>query len=137
MLTLARIVRDYDQYIDRQLKRGASRKELNVSWLKKNELEIRRNMAEFRDSIRTNWATTGQELTKDIKHFWQSSRPASPARSPLNERPDAGLSPSASGAASPTALSRLGHLDIPRVGGQSEVAAGYNLRSEEHTSELQ
>ncbi|CAO2658619.1 Nn.00g063420.m01.CDS01 [Neocucurbitaria sp. VM-36] len=127
---ITKIVRDYDQYIDRQLKRGTSRKELNVSWLKKNELDIKRNMAELRDSIKSNWATTGQELSKDFRQFWQSSRPASPARTPTREAPDA-LDAHAATARSPSALSRLSHLDIPRAGGNaresSEFAAGYNL----------
>ena len=129
LLIVCRIVRDYDAYIDRQLKRGASRKELNVSWLKKNELEIKRNMTELRDSIKANWTTTGQELTKDFRQFWQSSRPASPSRTPTHEKHDGALTPNAT-AASP--VSRLSHLDIPRVGGShdrgsSEFAAGYNL----------
>jgi choline-phosphate cytidylyltransferase len=123
-------VRDYDQYIDRQLKRGTSRRELNVSWLKKNELDFKRNMAEFRDSIKANWATTGQELSKDIRQFWQSSRPASPARTPTREVADQ-LDAHGATARSPSALSRLSHLDIPgRSGGareSSDFAAGYNL----------
>lgn len=130
MLTKCRIVRDYDQYIDRQLKRGTSRKELNVSWLKKNELDIKRNMAELRDSIKANWSTTGQELSKDFRQFWQSSRPASPARTPTKETPDA-LDAHGASARSPSAIARLSHLDIPRVGANaresSEFAAGYNL----------
>lgn len=125
---ITKIVRDYDQYIDRQLKRGASRKELNVSWLKKNELELKRNMAELRDSIKANWTTTGQELGRDLRQFWQSSRPASPARTPTQEKPDAFASPTGG---SSSALSRLSHLDIPRAtGGQgtsSDFAAGYSL----------
>lgn len=129
-LTMHRIVRDYDQYIDRQLKRGTSRKELNVSWLKKNELDFKRNMAEFRDSIKTNWATTGQELSRDFRQFWQSSRPASPARTPTREAPDA-LDAAAASARSPSALSRLSHLEIPGRGvstrESSEFAAGYSL----------
>ncbi|KAF2467109.1 cholinephosphate cytidylyltransferas-like protein [Lindgomyces ingoldianus] len=129
---ITKIVRDYDQYIDRQLKRGTSRKELNISWLKKNELEIKRNMTELRDSIKANWTTTGQELSKDLKQFWQSSRPASPARTPTQERHEGALMPNAAVAASPSALSRLSHLDIPRVPsaqerGSSEFAAGYSL----------
>ncbi|KAF2117749.1 hypothetical protein BDV96DRAFT_401448 [Lophiotrema nucula] len=128
---ITKIVRDYDQYIDRQLKRGTSRKELNVSWLKKNELEIKRNMAELRDSIKANWTTTGLELGKDLKQFWQSSRPASPARTPTQEKQDGLLSPSAAASiASPSALSRLTHLDVPRASGErgsSDFAAGYNL----------
>lgn len=127
---ITKIVRDYDQYIDRQLKRGTSRKELNVSWLKKNELDIKRNMAELRDSIKLNWSTTGQELSKDFRQFWQASRPASPARTPTKESHDA-LDAHGSTARSPSALSRLSHLDIPRAAGapreSSEFAAGYNL----------
>lgn len=127
---ITKIVRDYDQYVDRQLKRGTSRKELNVSWLKKNELDLKRNMVEFRDSIKANWATTGQELTKDFRHFWQSSRPASPARTPTREQSNA-MEQATVDARSPSALSRLSHLDIPRASGagerSSDFAAGYNL----------
>lgn len=77
-----RIVRDYEKYIARQLKRGTSRQELNVSWLKKNELDLKRHVQELRDNIRTNWSTTGQELGKELRQFWPSSRPQSPARVP-------------------------------------------------------
>lgn len=84
---ITKIVRDYEQYVGRQLKRGASRKELNVSWLKKNELDMKRHVAELRDTIRTNWTTTGQELGRDLKQFWQSSRPNSPAPSLHNGTP--------------------------------------------------
>ncbi|KAI4641184.1 hypothetical protein J4E93_008063 [Alternaria ventricosa] len=127
---ITKIVRDYDQYIDRQLKRGTSRKELNVSWLKKNELDVKRTMAELRDSIKANWTTTGQELSKDFRQFWQSSRPASPARTPTREQSQAETMEAASVARSPSAISRLSHLDIPRANNtreSSEFAAGYNL----------
>ena len=76
-----RIVRDYEKYIARQLKRGTSRQELNVSWLKKNELDLKRHVQDLRDNIRSNWTTTGQELSKELRQFWPSSRPQSPARS--------------------------------------------------------
>lgn len=101
-----------------------------MSWLKKNELDIKRQMIELRDSIKANWATTGQELSKDFRQFWQASRPASPARTPTREVPDA-FETTAPTARSPSALSRLSHLDIPRANdntrGSSEFAAGYNL----------
>ncbi|KAL8721124.1 MAG: hypothetical protein Q9225_002147, partial [Loekoesia sp. 1 TL-2023] len=77
---ITKIVRDYEKYIARQFKRGTSRQELNVSWLKKNELDLKRHVMELRDSVRNNWSTTGQELTKELKQFWQQSRPGSPAR---------------------------------------------------------
>lgn len=88
-------------------------------------------MAEFRDSIKANWATTGQELGKDIRQFWQSSRPASPARTPTREVADQLDAHGAQQARSPTALSRMSHLDIPGRGTSaresSDFAAGYNL----------
>ncbi|KAI5280436.1 hypothetical protein KEM54_003720, partial [Ascosphaera aggregata] len=71
------IVRDYDKYISRQLQRGTTRQELNVSWLKKNELEIKRHVSELRDTIKNNWTNT-QELGKELRSLWQSSRPNSP-----------------------------------------------------------
>ncbi len=77
-----RIVRDYEKYITRQLKRGTTRQELNVSWLKKNELEIKRHVQDLRDNIRANWTTTGQELSRELRGFWPASRPQSPARLP-------------------------------------------------------
>ncbi|KAK5000371.1 hypothetical protein LTR28_013094 [Elasticomyces elasticus] len=126
---ITKIVRDYEQYIARQLKRGTTRQELNISWLKKNELDIKRHVAELRDSVRTNWATTGQELGKELRQFWQPSRPNSPAPAKLaNSRSDVG---SESSKTSPSALGRLNHLDIPRTsesgGRNSDFAAGYAM----------
>ncbi|KAF9887476.1 hypothetical protein FE257_010193 [Aspergillus nanangensis] len=128
---ITRVVRDYDQYISRQFKRGASRQELNVSWLKKNELEVRRHVAEIRDSIRTNWSTTGQELGRELRQFWQNSRPGSPAPSTRNS-----VDMGRSGITSPTGglkshLSRvesLGRPDSPGGNGRNEdFATGYSL----------
>ncbi|KAL1902950.1 choline-phosphate cytidylyltransferase [Sporothrix stenoceras] len=79
---ITKIVRDYEKYISRQLKRGTSRQELNVSWLKKNELELKRHVQDLRDNIRANWTTTGQELSKELRQFWPASRPQSPAPRP-------------------------------------------------------
>ncbi|KAL5594397.1 hypothetical protein BROUX41_001330 [Berkeleyomyces rouxiae] len=77
---ITKVVRDYEKYIARQFKRGASRQELNVSWLKKNEMDIKRHVSDLRDNIRTNWATTGQELSRELRQYWPASRPQSPAR---------------------------------------------------------
>jgi choline-phosphate cytidylyltransferase len=74
-----RIVRDYEKYISRQLSRGASRQELNLSWLKKNEMDIKRHVAELRETIKNNWSTTGRELRDEFKNYWAPSpRPSSP-----------------------------------------------------------
>ena len=132
-----RIVRDYEKYIARQFKRGTSRQELNVSWLKKNELDLKRHVNELRDSVRNNWSTTGQELTKELRQFWQQSRPGSPAR---GRAVGNGFSESGGGVAdaqglkSPTALAHLSHLDVPRAespsgggGASHDFATGYSL----------
>ncbi|KAL8688237.1 MAG: hypothetical protein Q9218_005801 [Villophora microphyllina] len=122
---ITKIVRDYEKYIARQFKRGTSRQELNVSWLKKNELDLKRHVMELRDSVRNNWSTTGQELTKELKQFWQQSRPGSPARGRAG-----GVEPQ--DLKSPTALAHLSHLDVPRAespsgGASHDFATGYSL----------
>ena len=131
---LFRIVRDYEKYIARQFKRGTSRQELNVSWLKKNELDLKRHATELRDSVRNNWSTTGQELTKELRQFWQSSRPGSPARGLGRNGSDADTDRFGGLKSSPAAHVHLAHLDIPRPespggsrGASSDFATGYSL----------
>lgn len=148
---ITKIVRDYEQYIARQLKRGTSRQELNISWLKKNELDIKRHVNEIRNTIRTNWSTTGQEVGKELRSFWTHSRPASPAPTAESSKRRsqaasdgyfaAEQAASESGAKSPTisAVSHLSHLDIPRSpivptspggaiqGESADFARGYSL----------
>ena len=131
---LCRIVRDHEKYIVRQFKRGTSRQELNVSWLKKNELDLKRHVVELRDSVRNNWSTTGHELTKELRQFWLSSRPGSPARGPSRNGSDADLDRSGGQKSNPAALAHLAHLDIPRPespggsrGASSDFATGYSL----------
>ncbi|KAJ5951379.1 Cytidylyltransferase [Penicillium vulpinum] len=131
---ITRVVRDYDQYISRQFKRGASRQELNVSWLKKNELEIKRHVVELRDNIRNNWTMTGQELGRELRQIWQNSRPNSPAPSGRNSM-DWGMrgpltSPTGGGKSH---LSRVG-ADVPNrsdspMGSRrnEDFATGYSL----------
>lgn len=130
---ITKIVRDYEKYIARQLKRGTSRQELNISWLKKNEMDIKRHVQELRDSIKTNWTTAGGEIGRDLRQFWQtaSSRPASPA--PFNRQLSDGVR-------SPTGVSAVEHLkqlggslldkrgDSPgRISRSEDFAAGYSL----------
>ncbi|SCU79141.1 LAFA_0B01024g1_1 [Lachancea sp. 'fantastica'] len=45
---ITRIIRDYDKYLMRNFARGASRRDLNVSWLKKNELDFKKHVQDFR-----------------------------------------------------------------------------------------
>ena len=126
-------MKDYEKYVSRQFSRGTSRQELNVSWLKKNELDLKRHVIELRDSVRSNWTTTGQELAKELRQYWMNSRPGSPVRRSTSEAAlDGNFSAPLS---SPTALAHMSHLDIPRqespVGGSqrpsNDFATGYSL----------
>lgn len=134
---ITRIIRDYDQYIARQFKRGASRQELNVSWIKKNELEIKRHVMELRDSIRNNWTATGQELGRELRQLWQNSRPGSPAPSARNSMDLGSVRGGNGGLTSPTGgqkshvsrLEALGRPDSPvgTNGRNEDFATGYSL----------
>ncbi|CAP61707.1 uncharacterized protein PODANS_4_2770 [Podospora anserina S mat+] len=122
------------KYIARQFKRGTTRQELNVSWLKKNELELKRHVQDLRDNIRSNWATTGQELSRELRQFWPSSRPQSPARyGPMaNNGNDTPSSPSGppsftgyfSGPRSPGATTTAGERATSNV---NDFVTGYTL----------
>lgn len=57
---ITKIIRDYDKYLMRNFARGATRQELNVSWLKKNELEMKKHINDFKSS----W----KEANDNIKH---------------------------------------------------------------------
>lgn len=123
---ITKIVRDYEKYIARQFKRGTSRQELNVSWLKKNELELKRHACEMRDAIRSNWSTTGQELGKELRQFWQASRPGSPARVTSFEA-SLKSGPLTSPSASSLLNRRLDNHKAESVGSGSDFATGYTL----------
>lgn len=141
---ITKIVKDYEKYIARQLKRGTSRQELNVSWMKKNELDIKRHVQELRESIKHNWTSAGGEIGRDLKQFWQNagvslSRPQSPAPGLRNEK---ATGTAAGGLKSPTSVGHLAHLEVPgqmgaerahspggasRLGRSEDFAAGYSL----------
>ena len=117
---MCRIVRDYEKYISRQFKRGASRQELNVSWLKKNELDLKRHVIELRDSVRQNWSSASHEVYGDLRQLWEKSRPSSPApfaRTPSENDVNRALR-------SPTTLAALG---FPGRSAGNDFAAGYSL----------
>lgn len=96
-----------------------------MSWLKKNELEIKRHVNELRDSIRSNWTTTGQELGRELRQFWQNSRPNSPLSSARNS---VDLGGSRSGVTSPV-LGSKAHVSRVEALGRPESTIG-NGRNE-------
>ncbi|RUS27020.1 cytidylyltransferase-domain-containing protein, partial [Jimgerdemannia flammicorona] len=56
---ITRIVRDYDAYLRRNLERGVSAKELNISFLKvrigHGVIKVQKSVSELRDSIKQTW----------------------------------------------------------------------------------
>ena len=118
---ITKIVRDYEKYISRQLKRGTTRQELNISWLKKNELDVKRHVAELRDSIKTNWTAAGGEVGRDLRAFWQAtnSRPASPAPFLRRMKSDDGSGMGGGLLKSPVGTEHLKHLEVPGSAGSA------------------
>lgn len=51
---ITKIIRDYDQYLMRNFARGATKEELNISWLKKNELDFKKHINDFRSYFKKN-----------------------------------------------------------------------------------
>lgn len=66
---ITKIIRDYDKYLMRNFARGASRQELNVSWLKKNELDLKRHVKEFRESFKTKYENASKDLYSEIRAY--------------------------------------------------------------------
>ncbi len=79
---ITRIVHDYDIYVRRNLERGVSPKDLNVSFLKLSEIQVKNSVRVFsgqlqnrleeeEQNIRRNWESTKDEL-KDALSAWES-----------------------------------------------------------------
>ncbi|RLV91978.1 Choline-phosphate cytidylyltransferase [Spathaspora sp. JA1] len=74
---ITKIIRDYDKYLMRNFARGATRKELNVSWLKKNELEFKKHIQDFRSywmKNTTNLNNVSRDLYFEIREFMRGKK---------------------------------------------------------------
>lgn len=79
---ITRILRNYDQYLMRNLSRGVDRRDLNVSLFKKHELDFRRHAHELREAIKHNWQAGSKELSDEMRKFLSPSRNSSAPGSP-------------------------------------------------------
>jgi choline-phosphate cytidylyltransferase len=63
---ICRLVRDYDMYVRRNLARGYSAQDLNVGFLKKNQLEFQSKIDTVKSKIRTY-----EEESKTFMERWE------------------------------------------------------------------
>ncbi len=67
---ITKIIRDYDKYLMRNFARGATRKELNVSWLKKNELDFKKHISDFRGYwAKNNMNDMSRDLYSEVREL--------------------------------------------------------------------
>lgn len=74
---ISKIIRDYDKYLMRNFARGATRKELNVSWLKKNELDFKKNIQDFRGywtKNKNNLNNVSKDLYVEIREYLRNKK---------------------------------------------------------------
>lgn len=74
---ITKIIRDYDKYLMRNFARGATRKELNVSWLKKNELEFKKHINDFRTywmRNRVNFNNVSKDLYFEVREYLRGKK---------------------------------------------------------------
>ena len=79
---ITRILRNYDQYLMRNLSRGVDRRDLNVSLFKKHELDLKRHAQELREAIKHNWQAGSKELSDEMRKFLSPSRNGSAPGTP-------------------------------------------------------
>jgi choline-phosphate cytidylyltransferase len=75
---ITRIVRDYDSYVRRNLQRGATPRDLNLSFLKQGEIKmeqlrgkLQKRLREEELNIKNNWESTRDELVNMLQQ-WES-----------------------------------------------------------------
>uniref|UniRef100_A0AAR5Q237 choline-phosphate cytidylyltransferase n=1 Tax=Dendroctonus ponderosae TaxID=77166 RepID=A0AAR5Q237_DENPD len=71
---VARIVRDYDGYVRRNLARGYSAKELNVSFLKAKKLKLQNKMVELKDRGKNLFGSFGERKGDLITRWEEKSK---------------------------------------------------------------
>lgn len=73
---MARIVKDYDIYVRRNLARGYTAKELNVSFLKEKKFRLQNKMDELKDrgkkvkgDLISKWEEKSNDFIKTVRYF--------------------------------------------------------------------
>lgn len=108
---ITRIVRDYDEYLRRNLARGVSPRELNIGFFKEKRIQLSSNLHNLRDEIKTE-ITTWKDEWKETLRTWEEKsqdfvKGFTGGVMQLLGRKSPGISPTASGANSPSRLTSL------------------------------
>lgn len=93
---ITKIIRDYDKYLARNFARGATRKELNVSWLKKNELEFKKHISDFRTywtKNRDNINNVSRDLYFEVREYMRGKKEKDNSLSDTDDMLSRGSSP--------------------------------------------
>ncbi|ONH66742.1 Choline-phosphate cytidylyltransferase [Cyberlindnera fabianii] len=96
---ITKIIRDYDKYLMRNFARGATRQELNVSWFKKNELEFKKHINDFR----SYWKKTNENFNNASKDLYFEVREYLLKKSAQKDKKNNGSSRSSLRSPSPAA----------------------------------
>lgn len=74
---ITKIIKDYDKYLMRNFARGATRKELNVSWFKKNELDFKKHINDFRTywvKNKVNFNNVSKDLYFEVREYLRGKK---------------------------------------------------------------
>lgn len=80
---LARIVRDYDGFVRRNLARGYSAKELNISYLNEKKIRLQSKMHAIKDDVLSKWEEKSRDLVdnflllfkkNNLRRIWNGSK---------------------------------------------------------------
>lgn len=130
---ITKIIRDYDKYLMRNFARGASRQELNVSWLKKNELDLKRHVKEFRESFKTRYENASKDLYTEIRAYINNTLGKKKRRRSVHASGSSGSSTAAeSGSAGDGRADKAGSQATGSTNAESEEG-GFSDESEDES----
>ena len=71
------MIKDYDEYIRRNLKRGISAKDMNISFFKEKELQYKSSVQDLQEEFKKNWDLIKREFDDTVHKvidYWDSDR---------------------------------------------------------------
>ncbi|CAJ0645877.1 8340_t:CDS:2 [Entrophospora sp. SA101] len=63
---ITRIIKDYDEFLERNLERGISPRDLGLGYLREKEYLMKKSISKVTSNIHQNWHGTKEELKNDL-----------------------------------------------------------------------